>query len=169
MAVTYDKIASTTLGSAQAGITFSSIAGTYTDLVMVVTPNPSLRSNYALQFNSDTGSNYSDTYMNGDGSTTSSSRFSNATEMRCSAQIYGTTENPNGILILNFMNYSNTTTYKTVLGRTSVGGGPGNLGVGADVGLWRSTSAITSIYLFPASGGNFNAGTIATLYGIKAA
>jgi hypothetical protein len=37
MAITYEPIATTTLGSAAASVTFSSISGSYTDLVLVVT------------------------------------------------------------------------------------------------------------------------------------
>jgi hypothetical protein len=39
MTATYEKIATTTLGSAQADITFSSISGAYTDLVIIYTLN----------------------------------------------------------------------------------------------------------------------------------
>jgi hypothetical protein len=58
---TYEAIATQTLGSAAASVTFSSIPGTYTDLVIVCTP---LRvtagaEELVFQFNSDTGSNYS--------------------------------------------------------------------------------------------------------------
>jgi hypothetical protein len=35
MAITYEPIATTTLGSAAADVTFTSISGTYTDLVLV--------------------------------------------------------------------------------------------------------------------------------------
>jgi hypothetical protein len=60
------------------------------------------------------------------------------------------------------MNYSNTTTYKTIIAR---GSGASNE-VKAQVNLWRSTSAITSITVY-AGGGNFNSGASFTLYGIK--
>ena len=40
MATTYEPIATTTLGSAAASITFSSIAGTYTDLRLVLSLIP---------------------------------------------------------------------------------------------------------------------------------
>ena len=38
MAITYEPIATTTLGSAAASVTFSSISGSYTDLVLIVVP-----------------------------------------------------------------------------------------------------------------------------------
>ena len=66
--------------------------------------------------------------------------------------------------IVQFQNYSNTTTYKTVLSR---GNNASNL-VEAFVGLWRSTSAITAIDIKTQSG-NFSIGSTFTLYGIKAA
>ena len=71
------------------------------------------------------------------------------------------------VQILQLMNYSNTTTYKTILSRTNAAAN----GVDATVGLWRSTSAITSIEIGKNSGmsGTFQIGSTFTLYGIKAA
>ena len=62
------------------------------------------------------------------------------------------------------MNYSNTTTYKSNISR----GNNAATGLDTMVTTWRNTAAITSIKIFPASG-NMATGTIATLYGIKAA
>ncbi|NBQ97859.1 MAG: hypothetical protein EBU12_06490, partial [Microbacteriaceae bacterium] len=57
---TYSQIASTTLGSAASSVTFSSIAATYTDLVIVVQAAVTAGSiALRMQFNSDTGTNYS--------------------------------------------------------------------------------------------------------------
>jgi hypothetical protein len=66
--------------------------------------------------------------------------------------------------IHNFMNYSNTTTYKTILSRSN------NSAIGTDavVGLWRSTAAINTIKILPANNA-FEVGSSFTLYGIKAA
>jgi hypothetical protein len=75
---TYEAIATQTLGSAAASVTFSSIPGTYTDLVLVVAGTLTTGTeNIVMQFNGDTGSNYSVTSLLGDGSTASSFRSSN--------------------------------------------------------------------------------------------
>jgi hypothetical protein len=73
MAITYEPIATTTLGSAAATVTFSSISGAYTDLIVVANLAQSAGSN-SLRFrlNGDTGSNYSATILRGYGSTANS-------------------------------------------------------------------------------------------------
>jgi hypothetical protein len=63
---------------------------------------------------------------------------------------------------MNFFNYSNTTTYKTVLTRA----GRNNQATEAFVGLWRNTAAITSISL---TSQTYTTDSTFTLYGIKAA
>jgi hypothetical protein len=70
------------------------------------------------------------------------------------------------MVLLQFMNYSNATTYKTVLSRSNVAA---SASVSANVGLWRNTAAITSIKLYVYPSYNFVAGSTFTLYGIKAA
>lgn len=166
---TYTPIATTTLGSAQADITFSSIAGTYTDLVLVLYGRASradTSSGTLVNLNSDTGTNYSQTRIEGDGTSAVSARNSNQTSM-INADI-AANNLASGIfsqVIWQFMNYSNTTTYKTVLVRTASASNE----VKALVSLWRSTSAITTIKVAPSGGFNFMTGTQATLYGIAAA
>ena len=162
MAITYESIATTTLGSAAATVTFSSISGSYTDLVLIFTGKMVSASTVKFQFNSDTGSNYSMTRLYGDGSSALSERNSNAT-----SGTFGVwrTTNPQYSLI-SLQNYSNTTTYKSYLTRDYDDSGR----VGARVGLWRSTSAITSITLLGDGGGaDYASGSIFTLYGIKSA
>jgi hypothetical protein len=164
MTSTYEKIAAQTLGSATATVTFSSIAGTYTDLILVTADiiNTTNVLGMYIQFNSDTGSNYSRTFMEGNGSSASSSRSSNQTSMML-GRSYGGDRTMN---IFQIQNYSNTTTNKTALCRY---GSPGSSSaVGAAVGLWRSTSAITSIVVGLEGGANMSAGCSFTLYGIKA-
>jgi hypothetical protein len=165
MAFTYEPISTQTLGSAQASVTFGSIPATYTDLVLVYEAGNSgnVYDGTFVRFNSDTGSNYSWTYILGNGSSAISGRESSVT--RTGAGASGASR---GMSILNIMNYSNTTTYKTILNRRSVVDASGYT-VGAEVGLWRSTATISTVLLFVQSGTNFDAGSTFTLYGIKAA
>ena len=161
---TYIPIATTTLGTATSSITFSSISGSYTDLVLIFyTPSLSVSDDLYIQYNSDTASNYSVTILRGNGTTASSTRQSNQTGARFTDLSYASTTTSNTTLI-NIMNYSNTTTYKTNISR----GNNAINGVESMVTLWRSTAAITTIKIYPVSG-NMNTGTIASLYGIAAA
>lgn len=165
MASTYTPIATTTLSGTSSGVTFSSISGSYTDLVLVVSPiSSSGGSACRIQFNSDTGSNYSSTVLYGTGSAAGSSRNSNTTYGRTHEYAGFDTTVGGTTLILQFNNYSNTTTYKNWLSRSNQASG----GVDALVGTWRSTSAISTIYIFP-SASTFASGSSFTLYGITAA
>lgn len=154
---TYTPIATTTLGSAVSFYTFSSIPSTYTDLVLIINPNSTV-DNMNFQFNGDTGTNYSNTWLFGSGTTASSTRGTNRTT------IAGTVSSGVEIVRFQIMNYSNTTTYKTTLNRADDAANY----VGTNVGLWRSTAAINSVSIV-AGTGNLPSGLMATLYGIQAA
>jgi len=166
---TYTQIASTTLGSAASSVTFSSIAGTYTDLVLVMSLGASTNAdNVLIQFNGDTAGNYSSTELSGNGTTAASTRASNQTAINLTNRI-GTTTTLSGLVIIcNVMNYANATTYKTALSRASQAGDT-YPGVSADVGLWRNTAAITSILIKQSGTPNFITGSTFNLYGIAAA
>ena len=171
MAITYEPIATTTLGTAAATVTFSSIPGTYTDLVLVMRVTNSSSGSLAVltTFNNDTGSNYSVTRVYGNGSTATSDRFSSATAIDA-GYMPGSNGTGPGTIIANIMNYSNTTTDKTVLDRwESEAAASGSRYVVAVVGLWRSTSAITEIDLGLNGAGDFTSGSTFTLYGIASA
>jgi hypothetical protein len=159
---TYEAIATQTLGSAAATLTFSSIPSTYTDLVLVFQGGQTAGSvqGFNFQLNGDTGTNYSYTRIYGDGSAVYSDRVTSFT----SGQIGNLTADLTTNALAHFQNYSNTTTYKTVLTRNNL---PSSY-VFAEVNLWRSTSAINQISIFSTTG-NLLSGTVASLYGIKAA
>ncbi len=162
MPATYENIATTTLTSAQSSVTFTSISGSYTDIVLVwsgtLTTGTSV---WGLQYNSDTGSNYSWTSLRGDGSSATSARDSNSTRILC-----GWIGSAQTAEVVQIMNYSNTTTNKTNVSRNN--STVASTYVSANVGLWRSTSAITSITVKTDSS-TFTSGSTFTLYGIKAA
>ena len=157
---TYEPLATSTLGSAGT-ITFSSISGSYTDLRIVLVGTAS-GNTFALRFNGDSGTNYSYTQMNGNGSAVASSRVSH------NSLIYGWTSGTTNPAMCSFDIFSYAgATNKTVLvvgSRDNVASGS----VARVVNLWRNTAAITSIVV-SANGGNMDSGTTATLYGIKAA
>jgi hypothetical protein len=166
---TYTPIATQTLGSNQTSITFNSFSG-YTDLVLIASlaTTTSGSSTVKVQFNGDTGTNYSITELDGSGSAAGSGRYTNQTSGR------PTTIPPTGTvgdstLIFNIMNYSNSTTYKTCLGRGGRTSSSASYpGTDAAVTLWRNTNAITSFSIFFDTG-NLLAGSTLTLYGILAA
>lgn len=159
---TYVPIASTTISSTLTEVIFSSISSAYTDLILIVAPTAGATADTALQFNSDTGANYSRTYLTGNGTAASSGRTSSDTRLRLTYN--GVTAGANGMQIINIMNYANATTNKTVLNRNS----NATYGTDANVGLWRSTAAITTVRIYCEAGGNWTAGFI-SLYGIAAA
>ena len=163
---TYTPIATTTLGSDQTSVTFSSISGSYTDLVCIVNGAVTSADNTYMDFNGDTAANYSQTALRGNGSSALSNRYSSNNYIVNDVTSFPDTTLSDYTLIVNINNYSNSTTYKTSLSRSNQAG----TGVATSVGLWRSTAAITQIDIIPVSGGSIiNTGTVATLYGILAA
>ena len=158
---TYTPIATQTASGSVNTITFSSIPQTYTDLVLALAGNGATTTNYPqIQINGDTGSNYSDTQLYGTGSSAASYRDTNQT-----GYVFATYPNTSSPTIsrFNFMNYSNTTTYKTILARIDYPAGNTNI----NVVLWRNTSAITSITISQPY--NFTSTSTFTLYGIASA
>ena len=171
MAKTYEPIATTTLGSATSSITFTAIPSTYTDLVLVFNGSLVSADYVVVQVGNgsiDTGNNYSKTQLYGNGSTATSSRGSNQPYFY-QPEPMNTNQNN---MIINFMNYANTSVYKTMLmrGNTPLSDGGATGTVTAEVALWRnSTAAIERIKVSTYAAANFNIGTVCTIYGIKAA
>jgi hypothetical protein len=164
MPATYEPISTTTLGTATNTVTFTGISQAYTDLVLVFNGSETGASNPELRVGSgsiDTGSNYSWTFVGGDGSSATSSRAPNQTSIN---PAWNPGANTHYLAIYHFQNYSNTTTFKTVLTRGNDTTGRAVL----SVGLWRSTSAINQIRIYD-DYNNMKIGTTLTLYGIKAA
>jgi hypothetical protein len=167
---TYTLISSQTLGSAAASVTFSSIPNTYTDLVLVMSATTTLDGrDFRLQFNSDTGTNYSSTYMGA---------YTSATSGRNTSLGYiqignfiGTSSVYPAVTITNILDYANTTTFKTSLTRQNqfqINVNSGYSETLAQVNLWRSTSAITSVTA-SLSNSTYTSGSTFKLYGIEAA
>jgi len=165
---TYDCIATTTLGSNTQTVSFSSISGSFTDLIVVIggaiSNQGASATNPNITFNSDTGSNYSVTWLAGDGTSATSGRQTSQTRA-----LFGGFTTVRGTAIIQIQNYSNTTTNKTFISRNSTNDSATGQAVSAWVGLWRSTSAITSLSLDSGrSDAPWISGTVFSLYGVKA-
>lgn len=165
---TYEKIASTTLGSSSSTISFSSIVDTWTDLRLVILcQNANSAYNVNLRFNSDSGNNYLLTrlYANGSGFGTTRTNTTHA-QLSYYGMAYQANSNWSFISV-DVFNYKNTNVKKSFIVDTPEKyGGSGY--TSKSMGLWNSTAAINEVN-FILSGGNFATGTQATIYGIKAA
>jgi hypothetical protein len=160
---TYEPIATFTLTSNASSQAFTSIPSTYTDLILVISAKNTTGQNYEtfIRFNSDSGSNYSQTFLQNYAGSTQSGRNTNITEIR-TGKMNTTSFDVNTI---NINNYSNSTTYKTTISRSN----NAEFTAGALAGLWRNTAAITRIDAICESGASYTTGSTFTLYGIKAA
>ena len=159
---TYVALDKVTVGTATPSVTFSSIPQTYTDLVVVCNSGLDTSSqDLSVRINNDSSALYSYTVIAGNGTSAYSARGTGLNKGYLDNTGANTTLT--GTWLLNFMNYANTTTFKTYLSRYS------DAGKAADVtvGLYRSTSAITSLVIAGTSG-NLLAGSTFSLYGIAA-
>lgn len=169
MATTCKLIAKNVLGSDTASVTFSSIPGTYTDLLLVVSARTtrSLVTDSALiEFNGVSASGTT-RYLFGDGSSAQSASESNK---MYGAQANGDTATANtfGNSECYIPNYAGSTNKSS-----SVTGVNENNAATAYVftfaNLWSNTDAITQILLKPNVGPNFKSGSSFYLYGITKA
>ena len=155
---TYTELLRTTVGTATNTVTLSSIPSGYTDLVVVASYQTTANSNLLGRFNSDATSNYSQTYLEGNGTSATSGRGSNTTFLNLGFSF----ANQQSDSIINVFNYGNATTFKTVLNRQN----NAQSYLSATVNLWRKTpEVITSMTIFT-NGGNFAVGSTFSLYGI---
>lgn len=161
---TMTPIATQTLTASSATVTFSSIPQTYTDLYLVINAATGAYTDNYIRYNSDTGTNYSYTRYGYNSNATYADRGSSQSSM-----YFGSTDTTIvNTITHHIMNYSNSTTYKTSLGRNGIVSGANWNGTQTFVCLWRSTAAINSITL-SLSSSTWSTGSSFTLYGIKAA
>lgn len=167
MANTYKLIASNVLGSSAASVTFSSIPSTYTDLVLRISTRvdfATLDSNVLIRFNGDTASNYSTTWLYGNGASALSGR-SSTTRIIGASMTEGTSATSNTFATAEIYIPSYTVSQNKPIAMDSATENNATTAYRAvDAALWRNTAAITSIEL---DGTNFVSGSSFYLYGIK--
>jgi hypothetical protein len=166
-----DFIQTTSVGAGGTGsVTFSSIPSTYKHLqIRWVAQHTGAVDNtsMAVRLNGDTGSNYTQHRMYGDGAGTASIANTSASFMRSdrmnspasASSVFGTA-------VIDLLDYSSTAKLTTM---RSLGGvdnnGSGFLALTS--GLWLNTAAVTSVTLYPADTGNLAQYSSFSLYGIR--
>ena len=153
---TYIALANVTLGSSSSSVTFSSIPGSYRDLVLIFNGTGSgTTGNLRMTFNGSTLSNFTDARMYNFNNSTGADTTGGDSLISLGAL------NNRQASVVQIMDYSATDKHKTYLFR----GGATAVGVGASANRWANTAAITSIVLVNTAG-TIDSGSTFALYGI---
>ena len=161
------SIQTTTATGSTADVTFSNIPQTYTHLQlrMMIKNHTANTNNTRIQFNSDTSANYSWHELYGDGASAGSGASSGASYMYLGNHPSNAVASAFAVYVVDILDYTNTNKFKTV--KTLSGYDLNGSGVvGLRSGNWRSTSAISTIRIFP-GGDSFAQYSSFALYGIK--
>jgi hypothetical protein len=160
---TYTPLANITLTGTDSEIVFANIPNTYRDLILVANYRPNeTGGEMILRLNSDTGTNYFDVFMYGNGSSPASNTL-NLNRFVPSAFV-GESTSTSTEAIFQFMDYSVTNKHKTVLMRVDT---PSN-GTKAISGRWANTNAINTITFGIQNATNYALGSTFSLYGVIA-
>jgi len=172
----YQSIATTTVSSPVATVTFSSIPATFTHLQLRVvsktTDTAVGEDSTNLYFNADTTyTNYRSHWIRGNGTSISASTIQ-ASGYNIYAGIIPTSGSGQtgyfGASVIDILDYTNTNKFKTV--RTFNGDNMMNVSynfIGFYTSLWKSTAAITDITFTVPGGTNYAQYSKFALYGIK--
>ena len=165
------SIATVTLGSNASSITFNSIPSVYKHLqirgISKDTRTGTGAQSLIFQLNSDTGANYAQHGLSGDGSSASSFGSASASNGRIgeeptsdsASQLFGAS-------IIDILDYQNTNKYKTI--RALNGNdrnGSGTIYLSSS--LWMNTAAVTSIKIYTTNSENLVTNSTFALYGIQ--
>lgn len=167
----YDLLETTLISTNTASVTFSNL-GSYSNYkhlqIRATVRNDQSANSLRLQFNSDTGSNYSRHYIQGNGSTVPAFGASSQSFIECGFMANsGNTTNAFGANIVDILDFSNTNKNTTV---RAIGGNAQQAGFNTVVrlnsGAWYNTNAVTSMLIYP-SADFFISGSRFSLYGVK--
>jgi hypothetical protein len=168
----FESIATVTVGAGGASsIDFTSIPGTYQHLQIRWTARSARAATEdftIIRVNGDSGSNYAEHRLVGDGSSATAVSGTSLTYVAldiCPAASATSSVFSGGVCdILDYVSTSKNTTFRSFGSHDRNGAGQVRL----YSGLWMNTNAITSIKLLTFFGSNFTQHTTAALYGIKA-
>lgn len=166
----FESIATVNITASGTNIfSFSGIPQTYRHLQLRILTRILNGNNFAeidLTMNGGTGGQFNRYILQGNGSSVSQVHSGSQAQFRIPAMGSGTTSNY-GVHIIDFLDYSNTTKFKTMtclFGRDVLGGTDSNIAVVS--GVWRTTTAINAINFYAL--GDYGPGSVFALYGVKA-
>ena len=177
----YESITTTTLGSSQQTITFSSIPSTYKHLQIRCFAKGTGsagedRFSAEMRFNGDTSSNYASHVLGGNGSAAFAASSTSATRIITAGRSWipdswSGYDYMWGVAIMDILDYGSTTkakTLRTLAGYNSNTTGTTGNNINLTSGLWFKTpEAITSIDIICDQGQSFISGSTFALYGIR--
>lgn len=152
---TYTPLANITLSSAQQSVTFANIPNSYESLILVLNAGCSQNSYCGIQFNGDTGSNYSFVDATFEGAVASNSGSNTWIPQRF-------TGTANNLVIYQIDDYSVTDKQKNVLVRNNR---PNDF-VYMAAGRWANTAVINQIVVDVEGTRTWNTGSTFALFGI---
>ena len=170
----YDSLATVTVPSGGvATITFAGIPTGYKHLQLRVLSRTSRAATgdyFNMNFNSDTGTNYTGHYLTGNGST--SFAGSNGTSITTAYLLSGTAANASannfGAGIVDFLDYSAVNKNKTMRSFFGIqNNGTGDESINLYSALWMNTAAINSITIASGTGSTIQQYSSFALYGVK--
>jgi len=166
----YESIASATGTGSSGTITFTSLPSTYASLQIRCNILASASNEFvSLQFNSDTGSNYTRHSLQGIGTSAVADGAANSSSINLDGNYWGPQSTYPTVLIIDILDYASTTKFKTVRVFNGQDNNSNRSQVGLCSGLYRSTSALSSIAINISGGINFTTDSTFALYGIKGA
>lgn len=164
MASALVPLANITLSGSQSSVSFTSISGSYRDLMLVITATTGAATGTYVRLNNDsTAANYYMINASGDG--TSPYSYT-STSWAGLGLVYaaGPTTSAGYHAMLHILDYAQTDKYKSAVSRS----GYASQGVGLGAHRWLSTSAVTSLVVVTGDAQTFSAGTTMALYGVSA-
>ena len=165
----YDLLETTILGSATSSVTFSSLATYASDYkhlqLRMVTRVDQVNDQIRLRFNGDTGSNYADHNLYGNGSSLFSQALTSQTGIQFARTAYSSmTANSFSGIVLDVLDAYSTTKNTTIRALSGMTGGANNLQLYS--GFYNNTAAVSSINIYIGAT-NLVAGSRFSLYGIR--
>jgi len=166
----FELISTTLITTNTPSVTFSSlntIAASYKHLQLRITERSSaaINSQMGIRFNGDSGSNYSEHQLKGNGSSVTSYGGGSVTFAPLGTTVEsGASANAFGARIIDILDFSQTTKNKTIREIAGAAVSPNNIAIYS--AGWYNTAAVTSMEVFMNSG-NFVQYSRLSLYGLK--